>query len=317
MSMHNTAPPHPQTTSQPTNNLPLNNLPMNNLPMKRSCLCPTCSDQHWATRGFFWSALIRIRIPPSPAILAGNQLSNGPTQHYSVLISTDQQAQDGQHSIWHHQQAKHSSSSTTTTTDHDAQPPTPSHERHITMVTCGQHHPEHPEDATPYQQQCANAMSPNKRAQAKLTQGDDVVHCHHLAVFSHRWVNSCHLQFNSPLTLTARFPGAMSLLAMWQMNWQWQWLTNQGMPTYQHPRPQMNTSDKDANHPQTTHHHHPQWQWPPLNHDHPPPTPTNGNHNACTCTSTSNKQRWAPTSTMNKWQPAPTSTINQREPAPC
>ena len=59
----------------------------------RSCLCPTCSDQRLVTGGFFWSALIRIRIPPSPAILAGNQLSNGPTQHYSVLISTDQQAQ--------------------------------------------------------------------------------------------------------------------------------------------------------------------------------------------------------------------------------
>ena len=38
----------------------------------------------------FWSALIRIRNPPSPAILAGKQLSNGPTQSYSALISTDQ-----------------------------------------------------------------------------------------------------------------------------------------------------------------------------------------------------------------------------------
>ena len=41
----------------------------------------------------FWSALIRIQIPPSPAILAGKQLSNGPTQHCSALISTDQSAQ--------------------------------------------------------------------------------------------------------------------------------------------------------------------------------------------------------------------------------
>jgi len=37
--------------------------------------------------------LIRIRNPPSPAILAGKQLSNGPTQSYSALIrvlSSDQ-----------------------------------------------------------------------------------------------------------------------------------------------------------------------------------------------------------------------------------
>ena len=37
--------------------------------------------------------LIRIRIPPSPAILAGKLLGNGLTQHYSALISTDQSAQ--------------------------------------------------------------------------------------------------------------------------------------------------------------------------------------------------------------------------------
>ena len=60
---------------------------------RRSCLSPTCSDQRWAARGFFWSVLIRIRTPPSPAILAGKQLRNGPTQHCSALISTDQSAQ--------------------------------------------------------------------------------------------------------------------------------------------------------------------------------------------------------------------------------
>ena len=43
------------------------------------------TDQHWVARGSFWSALIRIQIPPSPAILAGKQLSNGPTQHCSAL----------------------------------------------------------------------------------------------------------------------------------------------------------------------------------------------------------------------------------------
>ena len=32
---------------------------------------------------------IRIIIPPSPAFLAGKQLSNGPTQHYSALISAE------------------------------------------------------------------------------------------------------------------------------------------------------------------------------------------------------------------------------------
>jgi len=51
----------------------------------------------------FWSALIRIRNPPSPAILAGKQLSNGPTQSYSVLISTDQSAQHWSvHSVLNH-----------------------------------------------------------------------------------------------------------------------------------------------------------------------------------------------------------------------
>ena len=154
----------------------------------------------------FWSALIRIRIPPSPAILAGNQLSNGPTQHYSVLISTDQQAQHWVNwSVLSHwmlnrnewcwtelNRAEYSISITgviiisknkCTKTQLPPPPPimTPSHQCHVTMVTHGQHCLQHPEDN-------ANTTSPTKGAQTRLTRrdgvssdSDDIPHHHFLA----------------------------------------------------------------------------------------------------------------------------------------
>jgi len=60
-----------------------------NLGTKQGLVCAPhvliSATQRWSARGFFWSALIRIRNPPSPTILAGKQLSNGPTQSYSAL----------------------------------------------------------------------------------------------------------------------------------------------------------------------------------------------------------------------------------------